>query len=65
MLAVDSDASENGQVTYRILAGDQGTFLIDSSTGVITVAPGAELTVGRSYALTVEAVDNGPVPQRR
>ncbi|MEQ2311708.1 hypothetical protein AMECASPLE_023288 [Ameca splendens] len=30
MLAVDSDASENGQVTYRILAGDQGTFLIDS-----------------------------------
>ncbi|XP_038136514.1 protocadherin-15-like isoform X4 [Cyprinodon tularosa] len=65
MAAVDSDANENGQVTYRILAGDQGRFLIDSSTGVITVAPGAELTVGRSYALTVEAVDNGPVPHRR
>ncbi|XP_016536732.1 protocadherin-15-like isoform X1 [Poecilia formosa] len=65
MSAVDSDAGENGQISYHILAGDQGKFLINSSTGVITVAPGAELTVGRSYALTVEAVDNGPAPHRR
>ncbi|XP_054878601.1 protocadherin-15-like [Poeciliopsis prolifica] len=65
MSAVDSDAGENGQISYRILAGDQGKFLINSSTGVITVAPGAELTVGRSYGLTVEAADNGPVPHRR
>lgn len=35
------------------------------STGVITVAPGVELTVGRSYALTAEAMDNGPAPHRR
>ncbi|XP_041830365.1 protocadherin-15-like isoform X2 [Melanotaenia boesemani] len=63
--AVDSDADQNGQVTYRILAGDQGQFLISSSTGVITVAPGVELMVGRSYALTVEAMDNGPVLHRR
>uniref|UniRef100_A0A3Q3EN27 Protocadherin-15 n=1 Tax=Labrus bergylta TaxID=56723 RepID=A0A3Q3EN27_9LABR len=63
--AVDSDAGPNGQVTYRILAGDQGHFLIGPSTGIITVAAGVELTVGRSYALTVEAVDNGQVPQRR
>uniref|UniRef100_A0A671WHL5 Protocadherin-15 n=1 Tax=Sparus aurata TaxID=8175 RepID=A0A671WHL5_SPAAU len=62
--AVDYDAGPNGQVTYRILAGDQGHFLISNSTGVITVAPGVELTVGRSYALTVEAIDNGPVPHR-
>ncbi|XP_078135215.1 protocadherin-15b [Sander vitreus] len=65
LAAVDSDAGPNGQVTYRILAGHQGHFLIGNSTGVITVAPGVELTVGRSYALTVEAMDNGPVPQRR
>uniref|UniRef100_A0A3B5L921 Cadherin domain-containing protein n=1 Tax=Xiphophorus couchianus TaxID=32473 RepID=A0A3B5L921_9TELE len=65
MSAVDSDAGENGQISYRILAGGQGKFLINSSTGVITVAPGAELTVGRSYALTVEAADNGPAPHRR
>ncbi|KAM7370799.1 hypothetical protein PAMP_010319 [Pampus punctatissimus] len=65
LTAVDSDAGPNGQVTYRILAGDQGHFLIGNSTGVITVAPGVELTVGRSYALTIEAVDNGPEPNRR
>lgn len=35
------------------------------STGVITVAPGVELAMGRSYALTVEASDNGAVPHRR
>lgn len=35
------------------------------STGLITVAPGVQLTVGRNYALTVEAIDNGPLPQRR
>lgn len=28
--AVDSDAGPNGQVTYRILAGDQGHFDIGS-----------------------------------
>uniref|UniRef100_A0A8C3ABY7 Protocadherin-related 15b n=1 Tax=Cyclopterus lumpus TaxID=8103 RepID=A0A8C3ABY7_CYCLU len=65
LAAVDSDAGPNGQVTYRILAGDQGHFLIGKSTGVITVAPSVELTVGWNYALTVEGMDNGPVPQRR
>lgn len=43
-------------------------ILIESlfhSSGVITVAPGVELVVGRSYALTVEAIDNGPAPHRR
>uniref|UniRef100_A0A673BJG6 Protocadherin-15 n=1 Tax=Sphaeramia orbicularis TaxID=375764 RepID=A0A673BJG6_9TELE len=63
--AVDSDEGSNGEVTYRILAGDQGHFVIGNSTGVITVAPGIELTVGRSYALTVEAIDNGHEPHRR
>ncbi|TMS22380.1 Protocadherin-15 [Larimichthys crocea] len=63
--AVDFDAGPNGQVTYRILVGDQGHFLIGNSTGIITIAPGVVLTVGRSYALTVEAMDNGPAPHRR
>uniref|UniRef100_A0A668AHD1 Protocadherin-15 n=1 Tax=Myripristis murdjan TaxID=586833 RepID=A0A668AHD1_9TELE len=63
--AVDNDAGPNGQVTYRILAGDQGHFLINNNTGIITVATGVNLTVGRSYALTVEAMDNGHEPHRR
>ncbi|KAF7668920.1 hypothetical protein LDENG_00276180 [Lucifuga dentata] len=63
--AVDHDAGPNGQITYRILAGDQGHFLISNKTGIITVAPGVELTMGRSYALTVEAMDNGPTAHRR
>nr|XP_057918204.1 protocadherin-15-like [Doryrhamphus excisus] len=63
--AVDSDEGSNGKVTYRILAGDQGQFVIADSTGVITVAPGVVLSVGRSYALTVEAMDNGPELHRR
>uniref|UniRef100_A0A3P8V6C1 Protocadherin-15 n=1 Tax=Cynoglossus semilaevis TaxID=244447 RepID=A0A3P8V6C1_CYNSE len=63
--AVDADAGSNGEVTYRIMAGSQGHFVIANSTGVITVAPGVELTVGRSYTLTVEAMDNGPPNHRR
>nr|XP_019938424.1 PREDICTED: protocadherin-15-like [Paralichthys olivaceus] len=63
--AVDSDSGPNGLVTYRILAGAQEHFIIGNSTGLISVAPGVDLAVGRSYALTVEAVDNGPAPQRR
>uniref|UniRef100_A0A8C6STA0 Protocadherin-15 n=1 Tax=Neogobius melanostomus TaxID=47308 RepID=A0A8C6STA0_9GOBI len=63
--AMDSDGGPNGLITYRILAGDQGQFIINNRSGVITVAPGVELSVGRSYALTVEAMDNGPETQRR
>lgn len=63
--ALDSDAGPNGLITYRILAGDQGQFVINNRSGVITVAQGVELSVGRSYALTVEAMDNGPEPHRR
>ncbi|XP_028331768.1 protocadherin-15-like isoform X2 [Gouania willdenowi] len=65
LTAVDSDAGRNGQVTYRILAGDQDHFVINNSTGVITVESDAELAVGQSFALTVEAMDNGHPPQRR
>ncbi|XP_061612296.1 protocadherin-15-like [Phyllopteryx taeniolatus] len=63
--AVDEDDGPNGLITYRILAGDQGQFLIGNSTGIITVAPGVGLSVGQSYALTVEAMDNGAEPHRR
>ncbi|KAG1936095.1 protocadherin-15 [Pimephales promelas] len=65
LTAVDADEGPNGLVSYKILAGDQGHFTINDCTGVITVPPGVNLTVGRSYALTIRASDNGPVSQRR
>ncbi|KAL0984119.1 hypothetical protein UPYG_G00137360 [Umbra pygmaea] len=65
LTALDADEGPNGQVTYTILAGDQGHFVINNRSGVITVVPGISLAVGRSYALTVKAVDNGPETQRR
>uniref|UniRef100_A0A673ZFU6 Protocadherin-15 n=1 Tax=Salmo trutta TaxID=8032 RepID=A0A673ZFU6_SALTR len=65
LTALDADGGPNGLVTYKILAGDQGHFIINNRSGVITVVPGVSLAVGRSYTLTVKAVDNGPGSQRR
>ncbi|XP_030425458.1 protocadherin-15 isoform X4 [Gopherus evgoodei] len=63
--AIDADQGPNGQIIYEILAGDQGDFIITDRTGLITIAPGVVLSVGRSYALTVKASDNAPPAQRR
>ncbi|KAK2876830.1 hypothetical protein Q8A67_020926 [Cirrhinus molitorella] len=65
LTAVDADEGPNGLVSYKVLVGDQGHFTINDYTGIITVQPGVNLTVGRSYALTVRATDNGPASQRR
>ncbi|XP_033371565.1 protocadherin-15 isoform X1 [Parus major] len=65
LTAVDADEGANGQIVYEILAGDQGDFTINEHTGLITIAPGVVLTVGRSYALTVRASDSAPPAQRR
>uniref|UniRef100_A0A3Q3JPT7 Protocadherin-15 n=1 Tax=Monopterus albus TaxID=43700 RepID=A0A3Q3JPT7_MONAL len=65
LTAVDADEGMNGLVTYEILAGAQGHFIINNRTGRITVAPGVTLTVGQSYALTVKASDNAPETERR
>uniref|UniRef100_A0A9J8AU26 Protocadherin-15 n=1 Tax=Cyprinus carpio carpio TaxID=630221 RepID=A0A9J8AU26_CYPCA len=64
LTAQDADAGLNGLITYAILAGDQGDFIINNRTGRITLAPGVTLSVGRSYALTVRASDNAPDPER-
>ncbi|XP_042625557.1 protocadherin-15-like [Cyprinus carpio] len=65
LTAQDADAGLNGLITYAILAGDQGDFIINNRTGRITLAPGVTLSVGRSYALTVRASDNAPDPRTR
>uniref|UniRef100_A0A8C1QR49 Protocadherin-15 n=1 Tax=Cyprinus carpio TaxID=7962 RepID=A0A8C1QR49_CYPCA len=65
LTAQDADAGLNGLITYAILAGDQGVFIINNRTGRITLAAGVTLTIGRSYALTVRASDNAPDTERR
>ncbi|XP_063262211.1 protocadherin-15 isoform X2 [Prinia subflava] len=65
LTAVDADEGANGRVVYEILAGDQGHFAINEHTGLVTIAPGVALAVGRSYALTVRASDSAPPAQRR
>uniref|UniRef100_A0A7N4P4Q0 Protocadherin-15 n=1 Tax=Sarcophilus harrisii TaxID=9305 RepID=A0A7N4P4Q0_SARHA len=65
LTAVDADEGPNGEISYQILVGDQGDFVINKTTGLITIAPGVELTVGRTYALTVQAADNAPPAERR
>uniref|UniRef100_A0A7M4ERU1 Protocadherin-15 n=1 Tax=Crocodylus porosus TaxID=8502 RepID=A0A7M4ERU1_CROPO len=65
LTAVDADEGPNGQITYEILAGAQGDFIINDQTGLITITPGVVLSVGQSYALTVRASDNAPPSERR
>ncbi|XP_023620049.1 protocadherin-15 isoform X5 [Myotis lucifugus] len=65
LTAVDADEGSNGEISYEILIGDQGDFIINRETGLITIAPGVELIVGRTYALTVQAADNAPPAERR
>ncbi|KAM9052160.1 protocadherin-15 [Megaptera novaeangliae] len=65
LTAVDADEGSNGEITYEILVGAQGDFIINKTTGLITIAPGVELIVGQTYALTVQAADNAPPAERR
>nr|XP_031317173.1 protocadherin-15 [Camelus dromedarius] len=65
LTAVDADEGSNGEITYEILVGAQGDFVINRTTGLITITPGVELIVGRTYALTVQAADNAPPAERR
>ncbi|XP_035262446.1 protocadherin-15b isoform X3 [Anguilla anguilla] len=65
LMALDADEGPNGLISYEILAGGQGDFTINNRSGLIAVAPGVRLAVGRSYALTVKAEDNAHESQRR
>ena len=58
--AVDFDSGENGRVSYSLVNGDRHSqFRVDSVTGVLTVAGQLDRELISSYALEVEARDNG------
>jgi len=58
VLASDPDAGQT--LAYAITSGNaSGAFAIDASTGRITVANASALSGAASFALTVQATDNG------
>ncbi|XP_059804084.1 protocadherin-15b [Hypanus sabinus] len=65
LTASDADEDKNGRITYEIVTGDHGDFVINNSSGLITIAPGVTLNVGQTYALTVKATDNAHPAVRR
>ncbi|XP_043568302.1 protocadherin-15b isoform X1 [Chiloscyllium plagiosum] len=65
LTASDADEEKNGQIIYEIVTGDDGDFVISNRSGLITIAPGVSLNVGRIYALTVKATDNARLAERR
>ncbi|CAN0436772.1 unnamed protein product [Lampetra fluviatilis] len=65
LVASDADSGVNGNVHYQILAGDQGQFVINNVTGLLSVAGPGGLLVGRTFTLTVQASDGAPPADRR
>ncbi|XP_060602144.1 cadherin-23-like isoform X2 [Ruditapes philippinarum] len=59
----DNDAdSPNNVVTYSIVGGDDGNFVIDGTTGVVTLVattPTIDREVTPTYQILVEAADGG------
>ena len=57
--AVDLDSGSNGAMTYSISSGaEQETFLIDSSTGLITTNVSLDREQKEFYSFTVTVTDN-------
>lgn len=63
-VAVDSDAGE--RISFRLLDDAEGRFLIDPSTGVVSLSGGAVMDATRRYVIAVEAAsDEGSISVQR
>ncbi|XP_046548571.1 LOW QUALITY PROTEIN: protocadherin Fat 4-like [Haliotis rubra] len=60
--ATDNDSGPDGQVTYSIISGSLGKFIIDPSTGVVTVSDVLDAESVSSYTVTIQATDAGTNP---
>ncbi|XP_067685434.1 protocadherin Fat 4-like [Haliotis asinina] len=60
--ATDTDSGPDGQLTYSIISGSLGKFVIDPSTGVVTVGDVLDAESVSSYTLTIQATDAGTNP---
>uniref|UniRef100_A0A663LQZ6 Cadherin domain-containing protein n=1 Tax=Athene cunicularia TaxID=194338 RepID=A0A663LQZ6_ATHCN len=60
IIAKDPDEGRNGQVTYRILSGNENkAFVLDKITGLLTTAQFLDREIQECYSLTVIALDDG------
>lgn len=57
--ATDRDEGENAVISYEITEGDDGTFEIEKTTGVIRLASKLSRSKKSGYQLTVSATDMG------
>ncbi|XP_055975002.1 protocadherin-23 [Sorex fumeus] len=58
--AQDPDEGRNGRVTYSIVSGNENmTFMLDASSGFLTVAYPLDYEVRTQHILTLLAVDDG------
>ncbi len=57
IVASDPDAGDS--LSYAITGGNDGTFVINSGSGEISLAAAVDFETNSAYALTVTATDNG------
>ncbi|NXC38632.1 PCD23 protein, partial [Penelope pileata] len=58
--AKDPDEGRNGHVTYHIVSGNEnGSFILDKITGLLSTAQPLDREVQEHYSLTVMALDDG------
>ncbi|XP_071083745.1 protocadherin Fat 4-like [Haliotis cracherodii] len=60
--ATDPDSGLDGQVTFSIISGSLGKFVVDSSTGIVRVSDVLDAESVLSYTVTVQATDAGTNP---
>lgn len=62
-VAVDAGAGE--RISFRLLDDAEGRFLIDPSTGVVSLSGGAVMDATRRYVIAVEAASEGSISIQR
>lgn len=63
--ATDIDEGENGRVTYRLEGGTENLFVIDGSTGAISLVSPVDYELTPQYVFLAYAADNAAVPRQR
>ena len=58
--ASDKDIGNNKKLTYAIISGHNGEFILNSNTGVLEISPtGLDRELHSSYNLTINVTDGG------